>query len=100
MRVWQRLVGRRPIVTRLVVAVAVAMTVVLVLAAAFVYWRVAYALDRQLDQDLDAYQQVVEHSVRSGQAPPDDTPGEILRRAPSMLKVACHIRSASPGLLG
>ena len=33
--------GDRPIVTRLVVAVAAAMAVVLVLAAAFVYWRVS-----------------------------------------------------------
>jgi signal transduction histidine kinase len=78
-KVWQRLVGRRPIVTRLVVAVAAAMTVVLVLATAFVYWRVSFALDRQLDQDLDAYQQVVEHAVRTGQPPPDDTPGEAFQ---------------------
>jgi hypothetical protein len=72
---WQRLVGRRPIVTRLVLAVAVAMTLVLVLAAAFVYWRVAYALDRQLDQDLSAWRRVVERSVAQGQQPPGDTPG-------------------------
>jgi hypothetical protein len=73
---WQRLVGDRPIVTRLVVAVAAAMTVVLVLASAFVYWRVSFALGRQLNQDLDAYQEVVERAVRTGQAPPEDTPGE------------------------
>ena len=79
MRLWQRLVGDRPIVTRLVVAVAAAMTVVLVLAAAFVYWRVSYALDRQLDQDLDAYQGVVERAVRTGQQPPGDTPGETFQ---------------------
>jgi signal transduction histidine kinase len=76
---WQRLVGDRPIVTRLVVAVAAAMTVVLVVAAAFVYWRVSYALDRQLDQDLAAYRQVVERAVRSGQEPPGDTPGETFQ---------------------
>ena len=79
MRVWHRLVGRRPIVTRLVVAVAAAMAVVLALAAAFVYWRVAYALDRQVDQDLDAYQEVVEHAVSTGQPPPEDTPGEAFQ---------------------
>ena len=78
-RVWHRLVGRRPIVTRLVVAVAAAMAVVLVLAAAFVYWRVAFALDRQVDQDLDAYQEVVEHAVSTGQPPPEDTPGEAFQ---------------------
>jgi signal transduction histidine kinase len=55
------------------------MSVVLVLAAAFVYWRVSFALDRQLDQDLDAYQQVVGHAVRTGQPPPADTPGEVFQ---------------------
>ncbi len=79
MKVWQRLVGDRAIVTRLVVAVAAAMAVVLVLAAAFVYWRVSYALDRQVDQDLDAYQQVVAHAVRTGQPPPEGTPGEVFQ---------------------
>jgi signal transduction histidine kinase len=73
------MVGDRPIVTRLVVAVAAAMAVVLVLAAAFVYWRVAYALDRQVDQDLDGYQRVVERAVHEGQDPPADTPGETFQ---------------------
>ena len=79
MRLWHRLVGDRPIVTRLVVAVAAAMTVVLVLAAALVYWRVSYALDRQLDQDLAAYAQVVDRAVRTGVAPPSGTPGETFQ---------------------
>jgi hypothetical protein len=55
------------------------MTVVLVVAAGFVYWRVSFALDRQLDQDLDAYQQVVERSLRAGEQPPGDTPGETFQ---------------------
>src|SRR3954453_5602066 len=76
---WQRLVGDRPIVTRLVVAVAGAMTLVLILAAGFVYWRGSFALDRQLDQDLDAYQQVGERSMRTGEAPPVGTPGETFQ---------------------
>jgi signal transduction histidine kinase len=73
---WQRLVGDRPIVTRLVLRVAVAMTVVLLAAAAFVYWRVEFALNRQLDQDLAAYQQVVRRAVSHAARPPGDTPGE------------------------
>lgn len=73
---WRRLVGDRPIVTRLVLAVAVTMTAVLLIAGAFVFWRVAYALDRQLDQDLQAYQQVVEGALASGHRPPADTPGQ------------------------
>ncbi len=79
MSLWQRVVGDRPIVTRLVVAVAAAMAVVLVLASAFVYWRVSYALDRQLDQDLHAYQEVVGRAVHAGQEPPRDTPGETFQ---------------------
>jgi signal transduction histidine kinase len=73
---WRRLVGDRPIVTRLVLAVAVTMTAVLLMAGAFVFWRVQFALDRQLDQDLKAYQEVVERSVSAGETPPTDTPGQ------------------------
>lgn len=76
MRRWRRLLGDRPIVTRLVLAVAVTMTVVLLAAGAFVYWRVEFALNRQLDQDLDAYHAVVTRDVASGDTPPRDTPGQ------------------------
>ncbi len=76
MTLWRRLVGDRPIVTRLVLAVAVTMTAVLLIAGAFVFWRVGYALNRQLDQDLDAYQQVVQNAVSAGTTPPTDTPGQ------------------------
>src|SRR5436190_780785 len=62
---WRRLFGDRPIVTRLVLAVAAAMSLVLVLAGAFVYWRVEFALNRQLNQDLDAYRAVVVASAIS-----------------------------------
>ena len=73
---WRRLVGDRPIVTRLVLAVAVTMTAVLLIAGAFVFWRVGYALNRQLDQDLDAYQQVVQRAIATGATSPTDTPGQ------------------------
>ncbi|MBA2772936.1 MAG: HAMP domain-containing histidine kinase [Nocardioidaceae bacterium] len=76
MSIWRRLVGDRPIVTRLVVAVAGAMTVVLLFAGGFVFWRVEYALNRQLNQDLDAYREVVEAAVATGTTPPSDTPGQ------------------------
>jgi signal transduction histidine kinase len=76
MSLWSRLLGDRPIVTRLVLAVAVAMTAVLLVAGAFVYWRVEYALDRQLDQDLDAYHAVVTRDLATGDVPPGDTPGQ------------------------
>ena len=74
--VWRRLVGDRPIVTRLVLAVAGTMAVILILAGGFVFWRVEYALNRQLDQDLKAYQEVVEAAVANGTTPPTDTPGQ------------------------
>jgi len=74
--VWGRLVGDRPIVTRLVLAVAGTMAVVLLIAGAFVFWRVEYALNRQLDQDLRAYQDVVQGAVAHGATPPSDTPGQ------------------------
>jgi hypothetical protein len=76
MSLWSRLFGDRPIVTRLVLAVAAAMTVVLVVAGAFVYWRVEFALSRQLDQDLDAYHSVVTRNLSTGATPPTDTPGQ------------------------
>jgi signal transduction histidine kinase len=76
MTLWRRLVGDRPIVTRLVLAVAVTMTAVLLIAGAFVFWRVGYALNRQLDQDLDAYQQVVQRAIATGATPPTGTPGQ------------------------
>jgi signal transduction histidine kinase len=66
---------RRPIVTRLVLAVAAAMGVVLLLAAAFVYWRVEYALNRQLDQDLKAWNSVVDRAIADDARPPTGTPG-------------------------
>jgi signal transduction histidine kinase len=76
MNPWRSVVGHRPIVTRLVVAVATTMAIVLVAAGAFVFWRVHFALNRQVDQDLKAYQEIVERAVKSGVAPPANTPGE------------------------
>ena len=76
MTLWRRLLSHRPIVTRLVVAVAPTMAVVLLATGAFVFWRVEFALNRQLDQDLKAYQEVVEKAVADGNTPPSDTPGQ------------------------
>ncbi|MGZ4777305.1 MAG: sensor histidine kinase [Oryzihumus sp.] len=76
MTLWRRLVGDRPIVTRLVLAVVGTMAVVLLVAGGFVFWRVEYALNRQLDQDLQAYQEVVDRAVAVGTPPPRNTPGQ------------------------
>ncbi len=79
MRLWDRLVGRRPIGTRLVLTVAVAMTAVLLLSAGFVYWRVAFALNRQLDQDLEAWRNVLVRALAKGQTLPRNTPGQTFQ---------------------
>ncbi|MFD8130075.1 sensor histidine kinase [Streptomyces mirabilis] len=63
-------IRRMPIVLRLVLAVALAMSVVLSGAAALVYWRVQYALDRQLDEDLAVYQHSLDMAVRTNGQPP------------------------------
>src|SRR5207253_2944110 len=42
----------------------------------FVYWRVEYALNRQLDQDLDAYDAVVVRDIATGDTPTGHTPGQ------------------------
>jgi signal transduction histidine kinase len=76
MSLWRRLFGDQPIVTRLVVAVAATMTVVLLVAGAFVFWRVEFALNRQLNQDLNAYHAVVTRDLSTGDTPPADTPGQ------------------------
>jgi len=73
---WRHLVGGRPIVTRLVLAVAGTMAAVLLVAGAFVFWRVQYALDRQLSDDLRVYQDIVERDVSAGESPPVETPGQ------------------------
>ncbi|MFF4489941.1 ATP-binding protein [Streptomyces sp. NPDC001544] len=76
-------------VTRLVLAVAITMSLVLAGAAGLVYWRVKTALDQQLNDDLSTYQHSLDQAVRRGEdLPPGpsgslqqvlDTHGRILR---------------------
>ncbi|MER6080619.1 HAMP domain-containing sensor histidine kinase [Streptomyces sp. NPDC001833] len=68
LRPWFR---RLPVVARLVLAVAVTMSLVLAGTAGLVYWRVQAALDRQLNDDLTTYQRSLDQAVRTGgQLPP------------------------------
>jgi signal transduction histidine kinase len=85
---------RRPIVTRLVLAVAAAMGVVLLATSGFVYWRVEFALNRQLDQDLKAWNSVVTRLVAEGAQPPKGTPGLTFQTYDG----AGALVSTSPGL--
>jgi signal transduction histidine kinase len=51
------------------------MTAVLLVAGSFVYWRISFALDRQLDQDLHAYTDLVTSGLEEGDPLPADKPG-------------------------
>ena len=69
-----------PIRVRLVAGFSVAMLVVLVASAVFVYWRVEYALDRGLDGDLDRATTALEQAVGpDGSITDDDAVGAAER---------------------
>lgn len=106
-RVWSGFLPRARIVTRIVLAVVVAMTTVLALAGAVVVWRVGYALDRQVDQELGVYARAAALDVREGRAPAPGGPrllaqvyderGTLLsstRGTASALLPAARVRSA------
>jgi len=68
---------RLPVVTRLVAAVAVTMSLVLAGTAGLVYWRVEAALDQQLDDDLTTYRHTLDLAVRDGSALPPGPSGSL-----------------------
>ncbi|WP_433446074.1 sensor histidine kinase [Streptomyces sp. CA-142005] len=68
---------RLPVVTRLVLAVAVTMSLVLTGAAGLVYWRVKTALDQQLNDDLTTYQHSLDHAVRAEAPLPPGPSGSL-----------------------
>lgn len=68
--------SRLTIKRRLVRNVALAMLVILVVTSGFVYWRVAHALDRQLDRDLKAYNDVVTQAIGNQTDIANQTPGQ------------------------
>jgi len=76
-RLWRRFFPNAPIRARIVAAVVLAMSLVLLTTGAFVFWRVSYALDRQLNQDLRAYTDLVVAGIHRGQRLPADKPGEV-----------------------
>jgi hypothetical protein len=76
-QLWRKFLPRARIGIRIVTAVVLAMSLVLLAAGAFVYWRISYALDRQLNQDLAAYTKVVRATVAAGNPLPKDDPGLV-----------------------
>jgi len=106
LRLWHRL----PIVLRLVLAVATAMSLVLGGATGLVYWRVQHALDEQLDADLATYFHELRNDLLAGRRPsgPDgsayqvlDTHGRIIEASDlvrtKQLLTAADITSAGGG---
>jgi len=73
-RAWFR---RLPVVTRLVLAVAITMSLVLAGTAGLVYWRVKTALDQQLNDDLSTYQHSLDQAVRRGEDLPPGPSGSL-----------------------
>jgi signal transduction histidine kinase len=73
-RAWFR---RLPVVARLVLAVAITMSLVLTGAAGLVYWRVQTALDQQLNDDLTTYRHSLDQAVRTGVAFPPGPSGSL-----------------------
>ncbi len=74
---WVRFLPRAPIRARIVAAVVAAMSVVLLTAGGFVYWRVSFALDRQLNQDLETYADAVSQQVQAGTPITTNNPDEV-----------------------
>ncbi|MFJ8198052.1 ATP-binding protein [Streptomyces sp. NPDC096152] len=89
-------VQRLPVVTRLVLAVAVTMSLVLTGAAGLVYWRVQTALDQQLDDDLATYQHTLDRAVRAGAALPPGPSGSLHQ----VLDARGRILDADPAVRG
>lgn len=74
---WSHFLPHARIRVRIVAAVVLAMTAVLLVAGGFVYWRVSFALDRQLNQDLSAYADLVKSGLKDGDPLPADKPGLV-----------------------
>jgi signal transduction histidine kinase len=74
---WNHFLPHARIRMRIVAAVVLAMTAVLLLAGGFVFWRVSFALDRQLNQDLRAYTDLVTSGLEAGDRLPADKPGLV-----------------------
>jgi len=74
---WRHFLPHARIRVRIVAAVVLAMTAVLIAAGGFVYWRISFALDRQLNQDLSAYTDLVTSGLNEGDPLPADKPGLV-----------------------
>ena len=86
---------RLPLRVRLIAGFAVAMSIVLTGAGAFVYLRVRYALDLRLNEDLAAHAALITQEVGAGH-PPAIAPGIEYQ----ILDATDHVLFASTGSAG
>jgi signal transduction histidine kinase len=77
MLLWRRFLPNALIRGRIVAAVVLESSAVLLAAGGFVDSRVSYALDRQLNQDLRAYTDLVTTGLARGDRLPGDKPGLV-----------------------
>ena len=91
LRRWHRL----PIVVRLVLAVAVTMSLVLGGATALVYERVQHALDQQLDADLATYYHDLQGDLRAGHrlGGPDGSAYQVLDTRGRVIQASDLVRA-------
>ncbi|ANP48447.1 signal transduction histidine kinase [Streptomyces griseochromogenes] len=80
---------RLPVVIRLVLAVAITMSLVLTGAAGLVYWRVQTALDQQLNDDLTTYRHSLDQAVRAGVRLPPGPSGSLRQVLDAHGRVLC-----------
>ncbi|MFG2731218.1 ATP-binding protein [Streptomyces canus] len=91
LRRWHRL----PIVVRLVLAVAVTMSLVLSGATALVYERVQHALDQQLDADLATYYHDLRNDLHAGRGlgGPDGSAYQVLDTRGRVIQASGLVRA-------
>ena len=90
--------GRLPLRVRLVAGFSATMLVVLAGAGAFVYWRVSYALDRQLNSDLADVTRVLTPLVTPSGEPRRGAQRVVADQLYQVLDSSGRVLSASPAL--
>ena len=96
----RRRVSRLPLRVRLVAGFSATMFLVLTAAGAFVYWRVQFALDRQLDGDLTSATQLVTPRVQPNGSTTRGSGNVVGNELYQVLDRRGRVLSASPTMTG
>jgi len=91
-------VARLPLRVRLVAGFSATMLLVLAAAAAFVYWRVAFALDRQVNEDLNDVSRRIAPFVTPAGPLAKDAPALASTEAYQVLDRSGKVLAYSPSL--